>query len=169
MKKLLKALSLRKAKYLKRTGSPGHYQYTYKEPSISRDRKTNEMVSYQGKQYRVVGRAKGYKGPAKMYDIATVMNGKTVIKKVPGSQLRSSRGKQAKEEKKGGYSKEITTLISGLKSGKIYKLTPAQTTMLKEAAKTPPGMHAMVRTQTGRIINVSGEKGSSAIAGDIVL
>ncbi len=31
MKKLMKALSLRKAKYLKRTGSPGHYKYIYKE------------------------------------------------------------------------------------------------------------------------------------------
>ncbi|KKL91065.1 hypothetical protein LCGC14_1898440 [marine sediment metagenome] len=31
MKKLMKALEFRKAKYLKRTGSPGHYKYVYKE------------------------------------------------------------------------------------------------------------------------------------------
>ena len=34
MKKLKEALKLRKAKkYLKRTGSPGHYKYIYKEPN----------------------------------------------------------------------------------------------------------------------------------------
>ncbi len=34
MKKLEKALQLRKAKYIKRTGSPGNYKYIYREENI---------------------------------------------------------------------------------------------------------------------------------------
>ena len=41
MKKLMKALEFRKAKYLKRTGSPGHYKYIYGKISEGK-KKTSE-------------------------------------------------------------------------------------------------------------------------------
>ena len=43
MKKLMKALSLRKAKYLKRTGGPGHYKYMYKQPAGKEAKSVSEM------------------------------------------------------------------------------------------------------------------------------
>ena len=43
MKKLMKALSLRKAKYLKRTGGPGHYKYMYKQPAGKEASSVEEM------------------------------------------------------------------------------------------------------------------------------
>ena len=60
MEALRKALELRKAKYLKRTGSPGSYKYTYKEEARSRKRKGNIGVegvggsSAQNKAYNVL-------------------------------------------------------------------------------------------------------------------
>ncbi len=41
MGKLMKALELRKAKYLRRTGGPGHYKYVYKE-SVRREKKVEK-------------------------------------------------------------------------------------------------------------------------------
>ena len=43
MEKLMKALKLRKSKYLKRTGSPGHYKYEYKQPAGKEAKSVSEM------------------------------------------------------------------------------------------------------------------------------
>jgi len=42
---LKKALELRKTKYIKRTGSPGHYKYIYKESEIKKKRKDTSKMT----------------------------------------------------------------------------------------------------------------------------
>ena len=66
MKKLERALEIRKAKYLKRTGSPGHYKYIYKE-TVSKD-KQKEV-----KEKRVVKEGK---------EVKTIKEMKTALRKI---------------------------------------------------------------------------------------
>jgi len=73
---------LRKAKYIKREGTRGHYKYYYKPGQ--QGYKHNDLVEYAGNQWRVV--SPHHKGG---YDLATVMNGKTVLRyNVPHDQIK---------------------------------------------------------------------------------